>query len=37
VLADGAGVAAAIPFGPHEAKLARPGERALEIIIGKEE
>jgi tRNA(Ile)-lysidine synthase len=37
VLADGAGVAAAIPFGPHEAKLARPGERALEIIIEKEE
>jgi tRNA(Ile)-lysidine synthase len=36
VLADEAGVVAAIPFGPHGPKLARPGERALEIIIGKE-
>jgi tRNA(Ile)-lysidine synthase len=37
VLADDDGVAAAIPFGPHAAKLAHQGERALEIIIIQKE
>jgi tRNA(Ile)-lysidine synthase len=36
VLADDAGVLAAIPFGPHGPRLARAGEQALEIIIQKE-
>ena len=36
VLADDTGVVAAAPFGPDSARLAQPGEPALEIIFQKE-
>lgn len=36
VLADDAGVLAAVPFGPDVSRLARPGGDAVEIIFQKE-